>query len=88
MLGPNDLALAVRGDNDQAGLTEDDREMAARVTAAAERHGLGAMTSWNSDGVAALRDQGFTLVTMPADAALIAEALGEALERARGEIAS
>jgi 4-hydroxy-2-oxoheptanedioate aldolase len=84
LVGPNDLAISHAGENTGAGRSEQDVAMIREIAAACERHGKAAGISCG-DGAEARRYEGmgYTLLGLPADAALIGAGMAATLADAR-----
>jgi 4-hydroxy-2-oxoheptanedioate aldolase len=84
LVGPNDLAISYTGANTGAGRSERDVAMIREIAAACARHGKAAGISCG-DGAEARRweEMGYTLLGLPADAALIGSGMAATLAAAR-----
>ena len=84
LVGPNDLRISHTGDTTGSGTDDPDLTMIRELGAAAQRHGIAASTSCGS-GAEARRyaAMGYTLLGLPADAALIGAGMTAALAEAR-----
>jgi len=85
-VGPNDLAISHSGTTSTAGVGERDVAMIRQIADACRDRGLAAGISV-ADGADAIRCAGFgyTLLSFPADAALIGQSMTDLLGHARGE---
>jgi 4-hydroxy-2-oxoheptanedioate aldolase len=85
-VGPNDLAISHSGANDGAGTSQGDVEMIVRIVEECRRRGLVPGISCTSgENARRWEREGYSLLALPSDAALIAQGMVAELERARGK---